>query len=216
MFDEKISDNYSWTDVKKELTNILQIFEKHDIIIKPGSRIFRYNRILEALENERLEDLPDEFSEKKFHQISIEVFQLSKAVHELSKSKYFNDWSKKIHFLTSGRELPEKDKDHRSRNYQFELYVAGMLKEVGIEPICKEPDIQVKWKNGTFGIAIKRPNSFKKLAENLRKARNQILKNFPINNQPMGSFDFCSSFIVIFVVAIINDISFLSGFSYFC
>jgi len=56
------------------------------------------------------------------------------------------------------------------------LYIAGLLKKSGLEPICAEPDIIIDQEGSHFGIAVKRVNSFRRLDKNLRKARDQIVK----------------------------------------
>lgn len=175
-FDESKSEYNSWDEEGDKLDELISILEANDLSIKAGSRLFRYRRILNALKNEQINDLPNDFTEKHFHQIAIEIHQLHTGITELNESLYFPDWSKKLNFLVSGTELPEIDKNYSARNYQFELYIAGLLKKSGIEPICEEPDIQIKRETLEFGVAVKRPNSFKKLDENLRKARNQIVE----------------------------------------
>lgn len=175
-FNESKTGYNSWGEEGDKLNELITILENYGLSIKAGSRLFRYRRILDALKKERIDDLPKNFTLKHFHQISIEIHQLYTGIIELKESPSFLEWSKKLTFLISGTELPEIDTNYSARNYQFELYVAGLLKKSGIEPVCEEPDIQIKNDDLAFGVAVKRPNSFKKLDENLRKARNQIVE----------------------------------------
>ncbi|TXK23388.1 hypothetical protein FVR03_22645 [Pontibacter qinzhouensis] len=165
-----------WRDVEKKLEEIIYLLEEHGLFISPSSRLNRYHKILSSLGKDLVDDLPKGFTTKEFRQIYPEVHQLYHGVIELCKADSFGKWSEKLKFLTSGTELPEKDSDHSSRNYQFELFIAGLLNKAGIHPICDEPDIRIEYQDGDFGIAIKRLNSYKNLRDNLRKARKQILR----------------------------------------
>lgn len=175
-FDESIADHNSWDAEREKLNEVFELLNANGLNVKAGSRLYRYQRILKALEDENIEDLPKGFTLKKFHQIASEIHQLYTGVVELSNSKNFGEWSDKLSFLISGKELPESDLDYTARNYQFELYIAGLIKKSGLEPLYKEPDIQINQDGRKFGIAIKRSNSFNKLDENLKKGRKQIVK----------------------------------------
>ncbi len=177
MFEKRNSELLSWESEKKKLNFICSTLKDHGILIKPGSRLFRYQRIVDALDSSRPNQLPKGFKTKHFHQIAIEIHQLSLAVEELCNSIHFDEWSKKFSFLVSGNELPEDDTNHFARNYQFELFVAGLFRKAGFEPLCEEPDIVIEKDEEMFGVAVKRPNSFKQLDKNLRKGRDQIINS---------------------------------------
>lgn len=175
MFEKRRSELLSWEAEKKKLNFICSTLKDHGILIKPGSRLFRYQRIVDALDNSRPNQLPKGFKTKHFHQIAIEIHQLSFVVEELCNSIQFDEWSKKFSFLVSGNELPEDDTNHFARNYQFELFVAGIFQKARLKPLCEEPDIVIEKDEEKFGVAVKRPNSFKQLDKNLRKGRDQII-----------------------------------------
>lgn len=175
-FNDRISGQNSWDEEKSKLGKITSLFEENGLKIKAGSRLYRYIRILDAVEKGNDQSLPKEFNNKKLYQISTEIHQLYYGTVELSKSKVFNEWKEKLDFLVSGKELPEDDQDHTSRNYQFELYIAGLLNKSSLKPISAEPDIVINQDGRHFGIAIKRPNSYNRIKDNLRKAKDQIIK----------------------------------------
>lgn len=179
-FNERISGYNSWNEERQKLRKIISLLEENGLKPKAGSRLYRYQRILETLGNQQSNNLPKDFNDKKFYQIPAEIHQLYHGIVELNQSATFNEWRKKLVYLVSGNELPEDDQDHTPRNYQFELYIAGLLKKSGLEPVCAEPDVVINRDGRNFGIAIKRPNSFSNLKGNLRKARKQIVKT----NQP--------------------------------
>ena len=175
-FSERISSYNTWDEEKRKLEAIISLLNANGLEPNPSSRIITYLKIIDALENKNPKKLPKDFTDKKFYQIAAEIHELYDGIVELSNSTTINRWKKKFDFLVSGKELPKDDQDFKARNYQFELYIAGLLKKSGLEPICAEPDIIIDQEGSHFGIAVKRVNSFRRLDKNLRKARDQIVK----------------------------------------
>ena len=82
-----------------------------------------------------------------------------------------------LRLILGGTRLPSQDSDTRSRDKQFELYVASLFAHSGFSISLDEPDVTFEHRAGWFGIAAKRISSLEQIEKRVRQARSQLARN---------------------------------------
>lgn len=94
----------------------------------------------------------------------------------LDDTAAMDDIRGRVKILLKDSVLPQDDKEQsRGRDRQTEFFVYAVCSKAGLEPIFHEqPDIRIKLKNDTFGLAVKRVKSRSNLVDNVRRAASQV------------------------------------------
>jgi len=82
-----------------------------------------------------------------------------------------------IQEILGGAISPSGDSLTRSRDLQFQLYLASIMELSGFAVEIEEPDFRFQHKGYTYAVAAKRINSKGKIHSNLSKGRKQIQKS---------------------------------------
>lgn len=82
-----------------------------------------------------------------------------------------------IQTILGGAGKPSDDILTRSRDIQFQLFLAAIFDLAGFRVDNLEPDFTFKYKNATYAVAAKRINSENKIHARFSKARKQINKS---------------------------------------
>jgi hypothetical protein len=165
---QEITTNVSWSDGQSQKIHLRlqELVSRLGLVIPPNSR---YQQYIKALEVRSL-DL-------KLRVTSyIEIYQMLTALENI---KATDPWKVTIeNALHCGSVLPYKAaRQTRDRDFQFELYIAGLFSKAGIPVHQKEPDIICDMDGFIFGVAAKRIKSKKKIYARIKEASSQIVKS---------------------------------------
>lgn len=175
-FDINLDKIESYDYILKELNVCMKILQSNGILIKPGSRLLKYKKVVDNFLKAKDRMYPAEKVDLQlFHQTSIEFEQIHTIVKEFSRPPVINGWIEVVDKILKGNIYPQNSSEgDRSRDFQFELYLAALSRKGGLKIVLDEPDIIIKYPNFNFSIAAKRVKTYSNLSKNLKKARWQI------------------------------------------
>jgi len=82
-----------------------------------------------------------------------------------------------LQIIFGGSDRPSDDSSTKSRDFQFELYLAALFDLSGFCIEVTEPDFCFKYAGSTYSVAAKRINSEKKIKSRFSEAKKQIEKS---------------------------------------
>lgn len=147
--------------------------EHNRISIQAGSRLHRFTELLASF---RRGDIHAESSDTELMPLLSayrDIGELDCAVSELLPTDDPTLLAK-IRDALSGAATALEDSNPLARNTQFELFVGGLLKKAGYDPVFREPDILFTLDGTQVGVAAKRLTSGKKFFKRLREGGNQL------------------------------------------
>jgi hypothetical protein len=165
----------AYTELRDAARSLYELLERSGVRIPPGSRLQKYltelNTICAAASGEGSKPIDIAV----WHRALIEIDDFRLIVGALTLPNPLPGWEHHVHELLSGAALPQHEQKHsKGRNTQFELLVASTLRRAHYEVVLAEPDVIVTSTKAPFGIAAKRPRSWKNLSKNLQDADGQI------------------------------------------
>jgi hypothetical protein len=172
---ERFTEN-TFDDNLREMQDVYTQFEQLGIPTVPSSRINSYRRAFESLrcavDDERRPDLS--LAELMLH-TTVELAQLKTIIKAAITSLDRTAWEAQLRRLISGANIPTVGSKHSpAHDFQFESFIAAVSELSGYKVSFSEPDVVVGTDNCTFGIAVKRPHSLRRIQKNCRKAASQI------------------------------------------
>lgn len=168
----------AYTEAIKDAKRIEEKLISYGIPSVSQSRIAKYRKVLEdfvdmSAPNNRRRT----FSVPLLLQALFEISQMTVIVDGLMNPPVSSAWASRIAELVSGHLLPQTEiGKSKSRDIQFELFIAASCHRAGFSVEPKEPDVLVRDGLGSFGIAVKRPKSQKTLERHIRKGSQQVLR----------------------------------------
>jgi hypothetical protein len=170
--------NHSFSETDRfeylqKLEETIQALQELGIPVKPASRLRiyeqEYQRAIHLTEENRAHSIP---SIEHYLQGMQEIEELHFIVKTLRARA---DTRKKLEFLASGHDLPRNDTKSEARDYQYELLVAAVFANSGLEVVISDPDLQFHWEGKVFFVESKRPKSLRKFFAALRDGRRAIV-----------------------------------------
>jgi hypothetical protein len=165
---QEITKNVSWSDPqsRKIHLRLQELVNRLGIEIPPNSR---YKQYINALETSAVEPKLRVTSQ-------IEIYQILSALENITPIEPWKPTIEKA--VNYGTTFPYKDaRQTRDRDFQFELYIAGLFQAAGITIHQGEPDIICNFYGFKFGIAAKRIKSKQKIHLRIKEAVTQITKS---------------------------------------
>lgn len=139
----------------------------------PESRLMRMHRVLTEANGIISPDAP-EFETALEAERDLQVLALvfdQAAAHPADE-----EYQRLVRNALKDSLLPNEDRGQsKGRDAQFELFVAAVCQNAGLQPVCREePDVTCHIEDVKFGIAAKRIKNVNNLKKHVRKAAEQI------------------------------------------
>jgi hypothetical protein len=162
-------------ELRERTQEVLEFLKSEGMRLHPMSRFQQYLKQFDAMSRADGVIVPTGFDLRTWHRSLLELSDLHLIVNELCRPPEVMGWRKAFQQIVSGEPIPIDEVKHsRSRDIQFELVTAAMLRAAGYEIELAEPDVVVKVQKRKYGVAAKRPRSFGNLDKVVKDADAQI------------------------------------------
>jgi hypothetical protein len=159
-------------DLLEEIRQVTAVLEGLGIRVHPAGRLKQYERVCDGAaqlwdmdESQLWKDFPAYIHALKEIQ---ELHFIAKAVGDRA------DACDKLEFLVGGHLLPGDDTDTQARDYQYELLIASLFVNSGLEVKITDPDVHFCWEGAWYYAEAKRPKNVDKVWKAMRKAAKAI------------------------------------------
>jgi hypothetical protein len=159
-------------DLLEEIREVVAVLEGLGITVHPSGRLKQYERVYEGAAR-----LWDKDHSQLWSNLPAYIHGL-KEVQELnfiaSTVGSRADARDKLEFLVGGNLLPGKDTDTQARDYQYELLIASVFVNGGLEVRITDPDVHFRWEGRWYFAEAKRPKSVNKIWKRIREGAKAI------------------------------------------
>jgi hypothetical protein len=163
-------------DLALRAANTLSELRKHGLHLAGGSRYHRYASELRHASESSGRITPERLA--IWHRAVIELYDLEAAVRVLATPPEVEGWRRIVQeTLSGGVRRTDEVRHSRSRDIQFEVAVATLLRESGFNVMFAEPDVVARRGDREIAFAVKRPRSRAKVVSNVKAAGQQMVKS---------------------------------------
>lgn len=167
-------------ELQKRLERSLDVLYRAGYWLVPSSRFLRIRKEFQRYAEAAAGAVP--LKCLNWHLLSqgmLDAYQL----HAITTCQpIMSNYRREVQQMLSGPPLPRGNSRTFHRDLQFQLFVAANLSHMGFSVSLEEPDIRVEYRGVTFGVAVKRIHSARRLAERIEEANKQI------DGQDLGGF----------------------------
>jgi len=148
------------------------------VTMSPSSRIAQFESQLRHFGTMTVGDLfkPGVFDWDEFIERNRDTTELAFICNTLAEPVPL-ELKKWLRLILGGTRIPSQQSDTRSRDKQFELYVAALFAHSGFSISLDEPDVRFEHGGNWLGIAAKRISSVEQIEKRVRQARSQLARN---------------------------------------
>jgi hypothetical protein len=157
-------------------THVIRRLEEHGIAVPSTSRLHRMRGLFVDSDGMPKPIILPNDPEIELAQEAMRDFQhLGFIMDELTRVLTPAVLKTQLRTVIHDSALPQDDRTNSTgRDRQSELYVAAICAKAGMQPIFVEPDLQCRFNDGTWSLAVKRIKSANKFAHHIKKAVEQI------------------------------------------
>jgi hypothetical protein len=175
----EVESKYTYAELLRRIGALEALLHGLDITMHGASRVATYRRTLEKLDRMSGGQLPSTELREELFDLLLESDELARSISIVTESPPVPGWRPKVERALGGQPSARCQTESTiSRNTQFELLLAALMRRAGYQVQFGEPDLILHSKEGeALCIAAKRITSGAKFAARASEASKQIKRS---------------------------------------